>query len=162
MKTSIPSIIGIVLMSLVSLVFPASAEEYAKYCNGRYRFCVCHPSHFGIEPAPANDDGRRFHDDNGFAMTASGINNSLDDTLQTELESQEERFDKITYRARGDNWFVLSGLQGANILYVKTYVGKGSINHLYIEYPAHQKAQYDGIVAHISRCFKPGRLDAAH
>ena len=162
MKISTPSIIGILLLSLVGFVCPVSGEEYVKYCNGRFGFCICHPSHFGIEPAPVNDDGRRFYDGNGLNMTASGINNVLDDTLQSEMRSASEDFDKITYRAKGDNWFVLSGHKGANILYLKTYVGKGSANHLRVEYPADQKAEYDGIVARISRCFKPGRLDVGH
>jgi hypothetical protein len=162
MKISSSSIIGILLVSLVGFVCPVRAEEYVNYCNGRYGFCACYPKHFGVEPAPVNDDGRRFYDGNGLTMTVSGINNALDDTLQSEMRSESKDFDKITYRAKGDNWFVLSGQKGANIVYLKTYAGKGSINHLYIGYPAGQKAEYDGIVARISRCFKPGRLDVAH
>jgi len=66
-----------------------------------------------------------------------------------------------TYRAKGGNWFVLSGHKGANILYLKTFVGTGSINHLYIEYPARLKTKYDEIVAKVARSLKPGRLEVA-
>jgi hypothetical protein len=95
-------------------------------------------------------------------MTASGINNVLEDTLQTEMRSQSEGFDKITYRAKGENWFVLSGSKGAHILYLKTFIGTGSINHLSLEYPARLKAKYDEIVAKVARSFKPGSLEVAH
>lgn len=95
-------------------------------------------------------------------MTASGINNVFRDTLQTEMLSQSKYFDRITYRAKDQNWYVLSGYKGQNILYLKTFVGNESINHLHIEYPASLKAKYDEIVTRIVRTFKPGRLDIGH
>jgi hypothetical protein len=162
MKILTPLIIGITLLSLISDVVPLSAQEVARYCNTRYGFCVSYPIHFRMEPPPANDDGRRFYDRNGFVMTASGINNALRDTLQTEMRSQSGDFDKITYRSQGENWFVLSGHKGVNILYRKTFVGNGSINHLYIEYPARLKAKYDETVAKVVRFFKPGSLEVDH
>lgn len=161
---TIPNLLfsGMMLISITCSVVMAEAQEYARYCNARYGFCISHLSRFAMEPSPANSDGRRFFDGKGLSMTASGINNVLDDTLQSEMNSQSEDFDKITYRAKNDNWFVLSGYKGSDILYVKTYVGKGSINHLRIAYPANRKAAYDGIVAEIARSFKPGRLNLAH
>jgi len=145
-----------------STAAPLNAEVYARYCNDRYGFCVSYPSHFLTEPPPDNNDGRSFHDRNGMVVTASGINNVLMDTLQTEIHSCTEDFDTVTYQAKGKNWFVLSGVKGANILYVKTFVGVGSINHLYIEYPARLKTKYDAMVAEIARSFTPGRLKVAH
>lgn len=115
-----------------------------------------------MEPPPENNDGRRFYDRNGLVMTASGINNVPEGTLQTEMHSQSEDFDEISYRAKGKNWFVLSGHKGANILYLKTFVGTGSINHLYIEYPTRLKTKYNEIVAKVARSFKPGHLEVAH
>jgi hypothetical protein len=161
MKILNPLIIGIALLSLIRYVVPLSAQEYARYCNDRYDFCVSYPSHFGMESPPTNNDGRRFYDRNGLVMTASGSNNALADTLQTEMHSQGGHFDKITYRAKGENWFVISGHKGANLLYLKTFVGTGSINHLNIEYPARLKTKYDEIVAKVARSFKPGRLEVA-
>jgi hypothetical protein len=162
MKLLQPLNIGIALLSVISYVVPLSAQEYTRYCNSRYGFCVSYPSHFGMEPPPENNDGRRFYDRNGLVMTASGINNVLEGTLQTEMHSQSEDFDEISYRAKGKNWFVLSGHKGANILYLKTFVGIGSINRLYIEYPARLKTKYNEIVAKVARSFKPGHLEVAH
>jgi hypothetical protein len=59
----------------------------------------------------------------------------------------------------GKNWFVLSGYKGKNIIYLKAFLGTGSINHLYIEYPTHLKKKYDGMVAKISYSFKQGNLE---
>ena len=41
-------------------------------------------------------------------MTVSGINNVMEDNLQTEMDSQSKGFDKITLKTKKDNWFVLS------------------------------------------------------
>jgi hypothetical protein len=65
MKILTPLIIGIALLSLMSDVVPLSAQEFARYCNTRYGFCVSYPIHFRMEPPPVNDDGRHFYDRNG-------------------------------------------------------------------------------------------------
>jgi hypothetical protein len=140
----------------------ADSQSYAKYCNDRYGFCIEYPKTLAIEPPPENGDGRRFHDEKGFLVIASGINNVLDDTLNGEMSSQSRDFDKITYRAKGKNWFILSGYKGSDVLYIKTYVGKGVINHLYIKYPSKRSGVYDEIVSRISRSFKPGDLGDLH
>jgi hypothetical protein len=138
------------------------AQSYKKYCNPRFGFCVAYPVHFGLEPAPVNNDGRAFYDGQGLRMSASGSNNVMDETLESERGSQERQFDSISYRTGGTNWYVLSGYKGNEIIYLKTYVGQGSSNHLYISYPARLQAEYQDVVTRISRSFTPGRLGEAH
>lgn len=162
MKRLTPLIVAVALIFLASYAVPLKAQQYDRYCNARYGFCVSYPSNFRMEPPPENDDGRRFDGPNGLIMTASGINNVLERTVQTEMSSQGDSFDTITYRAKGRNWFVLSGHKGANIVYIKTFVGSGSMNHLVFEYPASLSAKYAGIVAKVARSFKPGNLGAVH
>lgn len=147
---------------LVMSACAADAQTYARYCNERYGFCVDYPEGLRKDPPPVNGDGRRFHDRNGFSMTVSGSNNSLDDSVTSEMESQTGDFDRITYRAQKKNWFVLSGYKGSEILYRKTYVGEGSVNHLHIQYPARKRKEYDAMVTRISSSFEPGDLEAAH
>ena len=161
--TNLNSLSAIAATILIfSYSVPLSAQEYGRYCNSRFGFCVEYPMHFGIEPAPENNDGRRFYDRNGFTMTVSGINNALNNTLQSEMQSQSRDFDDVTYHSIGDNWYVLSGYKDTHILYLKTYMGGGSINHLYIKYPAQLKAEYDEIITRVSRSFLPGRIEDAH
>jgi hypothetical protein len=152
----------IALIFFASISCPALAQSYKKYCNGRFGFCVEYPEDFGMEPVPTNNDGRVFYDGEGFRMSANGIDNVMDETLKSEMLSQEQNFDTISYRTSGNNWYVLSGLKGNEIIYLKTFVGKGAINHLHISYPSRMKAEYESIVTRISRSFVPGSLDDAH
>jgi hypothetical protein len=131
-------------------------QAYTKYCNSRFGFCVSYPVNFGMGPAPDNNDGREFYDREGFSMTASGMYNVLENSLKDEMKSQEEDFDTITYHKVKNNWYVLSGYKKNNILYIKTYMGKETIYHLYIRYPAELKKNYDKIVSEIVHSFKPG------
>ncbi len=140
----------------------AFSWSYASYCNNRFGFCVEYPDFLVNDRSSANNDGRQFRDDQDFLMIASGINNILEDTVRSEMTSQSKRFDKITYQARGKNWFVLSGYKGSTILYLKTYVGRASINHLYLQYPLCNGSSYNDIVKVISRSFTPGDLENAH
>jgi hypothetical protein len=145
-----------------AIICPALAQSYKKYCNARFGFCVEYPANFGMEPAPTNGDGREFTDGEGFRLSISGINNIMHENLKSEMLSQEQNFDTISYRTSGNNWYVLSGLKGNEIIYLKTFVGKGSINHLYVSYPSRLKAEYENQVAQISRSFVPRGLDEAH
>lgn len=139
-----------------------SPQGYNRYCNARYGFCVSYPNHVGMAPPPENGDGKIFYDHDGLVMTVSGANNSLDNTLQTEMQSKSEDFDNITYRAKGKNWFVLSGYSSDNIIYLKTFVGNRSINRLIIKYPARLRAEHYEMVEEIARSFKPGNLEDSH
>ncbi len=95
-------------------------------------------------------------------MTASGINNVSGDTLESEIFNQSKSIDEITYRKKGKNWFVLSGFKGSEVLYIKTFIGAESINHLSMRYPAGHKTLYDDIVHKISHSYKPGDINAFH
>ncbi|MEA2048472.1 MAG: hypothetical protein U9O64_08525 [Campylobacterota bacterium] len=128
---------------------------YKKYCNARFSFCVSYPVTFGMGPSPDNNDGREFYDRDGFSMSASGMNNVLENSLRDEIKSQKKMFDTVTYRKIKNNWFVLSGYSGKNILYIKTYMVYDTIYHLYIRYPASLKNKYNKIVSTIAKSFKP-------
>ena len=154
-----PKLILFLILFLALFSLSANAKEpYNEYCNARFRFCVQYPANFGKGPAPVNNDGRDFYDNDGFYMTASGMHNVLNNSLQAERKSQEEDFDRITYRVSKKHFFVLSGYDGEDILYIKTYIGKDFIYHLYIRYPSNRKHYYDRYVSKISKSFRPGPL----
>ncbi len=155
-------VISFIAFFILCTVSPVCSQSFVQYCNPRYGFCVDYPNNLTMKTAPDNDDGREFHDSNGFQLIASGINNVLDDTLETEMKSQSKDIGKITYQVKRKNWFVLSGHIASDIVYVKTYVGKGAINRLYIKYPAKMKMKYTDTVTKISQSFKPGNLNEAH
>ena len=156
-KKSLQKFIRILAILLVGFISQINAQQaYTKYCNSRFGFCVSYPVNFGMSPAPDNNDGREFYNREGFSMTASGMYNVLENSLKAEMKSQEEDFDTVTYRKVKNNWYVLSGYKDDNILYLKTYMGKETIYHLYIRYPARLKKEYDKVVSRVSRSFKPG------
>ena len=154
---SLQKYLGILAILLIGFMSQVNAQQaYTKYCNSRFGFCVSYPANFGMSSAPDNNDGREFYDREGFSMTASGMYNVLENSLKDEMKSQKEDFDTVTYHKVKNNWYVLSGYKNNNILYIKTYMGKETIYHLYIKYPAKLKKEYDQIVSKASRSFKPG------
>jgi hypothetical protein len=153
-------IIMLMMILLINNVTAVNAQEYKRYCNPRFGFCVSYPSYFNISPESKNKNGRHFYDYNGFVMITYARNNTLDETLQTEMQFESKDFDRITYRRKRKTWYVLSGYKGSNILYIKTYVGKKSSNYLHIEYPIDKKTEYDKIVTKISRSFKRGDINS--
>jgi len=133
-----------------------------KYCNARFGFCVRYPASLVMREAPANDDGRKFDNGNGLYLTVSGINNASNSTLKAEMSAARDEFDKVTYRAVGKNWFVMSGIKNDEIIYVKTFIGGGSINHLEIKYGTNFKKMYRTVAGNMAQSFRPGRLGVAH
>ena len=111
-----------------------------------------------MDPAPDNDDGRRFYDRDGCSITVWGGHNVLETTLESEMTEEEGNFDSVIYRKKGDAWFVLSGRRGENILYVKRYVGTGAIYTLQMEYPSELREHYDPLVAEVLQSFLPGGM----
>ncbi len=155
-------VLMVVALIMVSLPVVGRGDDFLRYRNDRYGFWVEYPAECRADPPPANGDGRTFRDTKGFQCSISGINNVLAETVVGEMQSQRADFEKITYEAKGRNWFVLSGYSGSEIVYRKTFVGKGSSNHLFISYPAARKAEYAAKVERIARSFKPGDLTVAH
>jgi len=145
----------IITIFMLGYITTVCAQEFNRYCNTRFGFCVIYPIALKVSPAPDNDDGRKFYDHNGFSMTASGMYNVLENSLKSEMKSQEEDFDTVTYRKIKNNWYVLSGYKGNDILYIKTYMGKEIIYHLYMRYPVKLKKKYDKTVSKVSGSFKP-------
>jgi hypothetical protein len=61
---------------------------------------------------------------------------------------------KITYRAMGKNWFVLSGTSGKNIFYKRTQLAKSIGASVLLVYPTQSKVNLDGTVTHIANSLK--------
>lgn len=141
---------------------PVAAESFKNYVNARYGLSLAIPAELGMDASPANSDGQRFSDGKGFSIAAYGSNNVLDETLTAEMDTHKTYFDKITYKAKGSGWFVLSGYKDADILYIKVFVGSKSKNHLRIQYPAAKAEMYSAIVSTVSASFKPGKLSEYH
>lgn len=78
------------------------------------------------------------------------------------MSSAEKGFDRITFRAKGKNWFILKGQKADVIIFLRTYIGRGSVNHLEIKVPGPLKTNYSQVVSDIAGSFSPGKLGLAH
>ena len=133
---------------------PVRAEGWTRYCNARFGQCADVPPNFRSDPPPENGDGLVFRDGAGMSITISAMYND-NDTVASERQSTIESLAQPTYQAQGSNWFVISGVKGGAIFYVKSFVAKATISHLWIEYPAALKADYAAVVARVAKSFKP-------
>ena len=154
--------LSVIIIFIIIMASKPEAQNNLVYVNARYGFQVGYPSFLISSPNPASGDGIRMYDKKGFVLVASGINNLSEITFQSELNSQWESIGTINYGVRGDNWFAISGIKENKIIYIKSFIGIGAINHLYIEYPKDQKDKYDKIVEVISNSFTPGDLTKNH
>ena len=156
-----PKLSAIIILVIVLSVM-SEAQNNLRYVNARYGFQVSYPAFLISAPNPASGDGIRMYDKKGFVLVASGINNESEITFQSELQTQWESIGTITYGVKGSNWFAISGIKENKIIYIKSYIDKGAINHLYIEYPKDQRDRYGNIVEAISKSFTPGDLTKNH
>lgn len=159
------SVINIIIVTTsLTLSHPqhSIAQTLNKYCNTRYGFCVNYPSYLSSDIPPQNGDGQKFFIKKGLTMTVSGSNNVLNYSLPQVMTSQKSEFDRITYQRQSKNYFILSGYKQGQIIYLKTYIGSGSINSLHLIYPSQLKTKYDRLITKISQSFQPGNLEESH
>jgi hypothetical protein len=149
---SVPMLRRLAIMAIVVTAAmtsaTAQADYWLSYVNGRFGAAADWP--FGWTPGepPPNEDGRKFFAPNGEAiLVVSGIY-----TLGEFDPMYSPRGSQVTYRASGPDWYVVSGLLGDRVFYMKRMLGcRGQIEiGMYMEYPASRKLAYDPIVLHVS------------
>jgi hypothetical protein len=131
-----------------------SLTKYNTYCNKRFSFCIDYPSDFISSEESNNGDGQTFHSKDGEVsinawgeLVVDGVS-TLDINYERELTNN-----KISYKEKKNNSFVISSIENGKIFYRKTlkrkidYFGNENINTLItikISYPIEQKNIYDG------------------
>ncbi len=157
-------VVAVLGVALSPALFATSAatDNWLTYHNDRFGTTIDYPDRFKPEPPPANDDGRKFTSADGaeFLVYASlnvdefNLAKFQDFVLQN-LDSSQV----VTYKAHGDNWFVISGTNGANIFYQRHVLShRGELTESFsIEYPAVAKQDYDAIVARMAKSFRSGK-----
>jgi hypothetical protein len=139
----------------------AAQERWAHYQNARYGTTIDYPQRFRAGPEPDNGDGLTFASADGAVLRVWGsLNVEGHDIAGLEAFLRESGKDeRITYRAAGASWLVLSGLRGAELFYARYLIShRGEvINAFDIAYSPARKAEYDPIVARLSGSLKGGR-----
>lgn len=141
---------------------PAFAQGWRTYRNPRFGTTIEYPDRFRPGRPPENGAGLGFASADGASFTAWGSHNSLEHdlaALEAFIRENYEGGERITYDARGSNWFVLAGTAGDSIFYERYSLShRGTIvNGFAIRYPARLRKEYDAVVTRMSRSFRAGR-----
>ncbi len=160
-----------VLGATAALASPAEAAQWLRYQNDRYGTTIDYPDQFKAAPPPDADDGRTFISPDGaeFSVYSSYAEFSVYASYNVsdfDLAAYEDFILKnldrgrvVTYKARGGNWFVISGTKGDSIFYERHLLSHGGqmTEGFSMTYPAAAKPAYDPIVARMARSFRPGK-----
>lgn len=153
MKTPLLSVVFALLLSLAA---GAAESGFKDYTNGRFGFKISYPATLIASADPTNGGGREFHSkDKEFSLAtfAHFLNGAtLDSMWNDELK---ELGSTVTYKKKGENWFVISGVKDGTEFYHKTYVQEGNFASFHITYPHAKAKQYDPVVEKIAKTFVP-------
>lgn len=151
------------LHALAVLQAAHAADRWVVYVNDRYGTTVSYPApRFAMQPPPENDDGRTLIAADGAKILVFAAYNTLGETLaakQAELTGPD--YARATYRAKGANWFVVSGYRDIDgvesVFYEKTILARaGAFHSLVLTYPSALKGVYDPIAAKVAASFASG------
>ena len=146
-----------------STVVENEVASYLNYYNGRYGFSIQYPSYLIEQPEPANGDGRSFVSADGqIRLTASGINNVLGATVQSEYNASLAYLPNVSYNNLGQRSYVISGTNGEYVYYMCSIVGSGSINTFILEYPKARANELNEAVGVCYDSFTAGDLERSH
>jgi hypothetical protein len=139
-----------------------AAEGWTTYQNARYGTTLDYPRRFRPGREPDNGDGLVFTAPDGATLRVWGSLNVEERDiagLEAFLREAADKDERITYRAAGASWLVLSGLRGGNLFYTRYLFSHRDevINAFDIAYPQARKAEYDPIVTRMARSLKGGR-----
>ena len=136
-----------------------SADGWATYVNARYGTRIDYPARlFHALPEPDNGDGLTFESADGTARLAVFGQQNIDDLDGPAMLARDVDFgqyDKVTYKASGKGWYVLSGLSGGKIYYRRAVIdpSAGVVHVFELSYPPSARARFDPVVARMAKSF---------
>ncbi|WP_299927967.1 hypothetical protein [uncultured Pelagimonas sp.] len=144
------------MMAMMVLMGVATLANAGNF--GKYGVSAQVPQGFAIQSPPGNYDGRRFVDRNGAEIRVWGgwrIENITGDESGMR-DYYQEIGGVVTYDARGNGWYVLSGYFGQSIFYLRvengmTCEGEEARASLEFIYPEDSRAAYDPLVGLLAK-----------
>jgi hypothetical protein len=140
----------------------AAAQGWIERQNERFGLAFEYPAEmFRFERAAERGDGEMFVAPAFNARMVVGAVKNTDGhtpaSYQVFTERETYRNDRITYRKRGRNWFVLSGFKGEKIFYEKVIFSCGGrlINGFALSYPARHNRAISPVIERIEDTFRP-------
>jgi hypothetical protein len=148
-----------VLLVLFLVVGARAAEtKWRKYENARFGFVLTYPASLVPSREPDNGDGREFHSrDHEFSVAAMAhffvpdSGDSLEARWKEELETPNVT---ITYKKKGDSWYVVSGTTKDGTEYYHKLITQGpNWAAFHITYPQARHQKYAPWVERIEKDF---------
>lgn len=135
---------------------------YNKYTNSRYGFSIDYPNNYKVEETLQNRDGAIISSEKA-RLTVFGNNNVLNFDVKSYYDFDTSQInDEIIYKVIQDNWFIISWIEGHNIVYQKTVVGKESTNTFILTYPKVDAGKYDEVIKGLNESFKTPGINEQH
>lgn len=127
--------------------------SYATYSNARFGFAVQHPTFMTALPPPTNGDGQEWAWGNRAKMTASGMNNATNETVQAYCDEAAKRKGNSGKIVNNGACLVTGKLNG-KIWWEKThFVGDTEIT-IRLEYDEQFKTNFDPIIHQVAVTIK--------
>jgi hypothetical protein len=156
-------IVAILALAATALAAAGQGRDWTTYRNERFGFSLRYPAGiFQTERTSESGDGQVFVGMRGHGRLLVGA--FVNDDRHT-VESYQSFVAKrsysgfdITYAARRQSWFVLSGEGNGSVFYEKVMFSCGGnvINSFVLTYPLDSKSEFDPIVEGIEKTFRPG------
>ena len=140
----------------------SQSTRWGTFVGWKFGTSITYPdSGFSALPEPDAHDGRTFVSPDGAQIAVFASYNVLDESIEANLASliKSDGYQRVTYKARGPNWFVLSGLRsvdGHNQVFYEKYLfspGNKKI-HTVVTYLVELKAAYDPLVGRIGNSLR--------
>jgi hypothetical protein len=135
---------------------PLDASGWKTYQDDRYTFS--YPA--GLVTTLDRNGVVELHSvDREFRMRASARINSEKRTVQSAWQQRLKQHGRsVTYKRKGDGWFVVSGVEGGKTYYRKQFVSSERMAELVITYPKSRASVYDPWVTEIEKSFVAPRV----
>lgn len=142
----------------------SSIDDFAVFTNARYGYSFAYPEDFVPLDVSANGDGLTLASDSTgtIRVEAWGTNNVFDETASERLKEMEDSIGIDGYTASGNTWYVYSYNTNGRVIYMKEYVGEGSIVNLTISYPESSSEFDNRLVEIMEPSFDPGDISESH
>lgn len=142
----------------------SSIDDFVVFTNARYGYSFAYPEDFVPLDVSANGDGLTLASDSTgtIRIEAWGTNNVFDETASERLKKMEDSIGIDGYTASGNTWYVYSYNTNGQVIYMKEYVGEGSIVNLIISYPESSSEFGDRLAEIMEPSFDPGDISESH
>jgi PASTA domain len=135
---------------------PPDELSWKTYQDNRYAFR--HPARL-VTSSNRNGVVELQSPDQEFRIRASARINSEKDTVEAAWQQRlKEHGQSVTYKRKGDGWFVLSGVKDGQTYYSKHFVSPERTAELVITYPKSRASLYDRWVTEIEKSFVAYRV----